>query len=198
MTTTVFLVRHGSHDRLGKVLCGRMDGVSLSHRGRAESEALARRLAGEDLAAVYASPLARTLETAAPIAEAAGLAPVADEDLLEIDFGVWTGKPFDALGRDPEWPVWNSARSLARPPGGESMLEVQARLKRWLDRVRARHPDGRIAAVTHSDVIKALAAHALGFSLDQHGRLEVSPASVSVLAAGDWGVKLMSLNETVR
>lgn len=198
MTTTVFLVRHGSHDRLGHVLCGRMDGVSLSDEGRRESEALAERLNGEDLSAVYASPLARTVETAAPIARAAGLAPTADEDLVEIDFGDWTGKRFEDLSDDPAWPVWNAARSLARPPGGESMLEVQARLKRWLERVRGRHPQARIAAVTHSDVIKALAAHALGFSLDQHDRLEVSPASVSVLVAGDWGLKLMSLNETLR
>ncbi|MDE2486990.1 MAG: histidine phosphatase family protein [Alphaproteobacteria bacterium] len=197
MTTTVFLVRHGSHDRLGHVLCGRMDGVSLSDGGRKESAALAIRLRGVDLTAVYASPLARTMETATPIAKAAGLAPRSDEDLLEIDFGEWTGERFDALRDDPAWLVWNTSRSLARPPGGESMIEVQARLKRWLDRVRARHPDQRIAAVTHSDVIKALAAHALGFSLDQHGRLEVSPASVSILAAGDWGLKLMSLNETL-
>lgn len=198
MTTTVFLVRHGSHDRLDRVLCGRMDGVRLSEDGRREAEALATRLAGEDLSAVYASPLARTLETAQPIAAGARLAPIADEDLLEIDFGDWTGKPFETLHDDPAWAVWNRARSLARPPGGESMLEVQARLKRWLDRVRGRHAGERIAAVTHSDVIKALCAHALGFSLDQHDRLEVSPASVTALAAGDWGVKVLSLNETLR
>jgi probable phosphoglycerate mutase len=198
VTTTVFLVRHGSHDRLGHVLCGRMDGVSLSERGHRESEAVAQRLAAEALAAVYASPLARTQETARPIAQAAGLAAQSDEDLLEIDFGDWTGKAFDELAEDPAWTVWNRARSLARPPGGESMLEVQARLKRWLERARAEHPDARVAAVTHSDVIKALAAHALGFSLDQHERLEVSPGSVSVLVAGEWGLKLMSLNETPR
>jgi probable phosphoglycerate mutase len=198
VTTTVFLVRHGSHDRLDKVLCGRMDGVSLSAAGRREAEALATRLRAESLAAVYASPLARTVETAQPIAAAAGLSPIADEDLTEIDFGDWTGRPFEALRDDPAWPVWNRARSLARPPGGESMLEVQARLKRWLDRVCERHAGERIAAVTHSDVIKALAAHALGFSLDQHDRLEVGPASISVLAGGDWGVKVLSLNETLR
>lgn len=175
-----------------------MDGVSLSEEGRHEAEAVARRLEAERLSAVYASPLARTLETAEPIAGRARVSVTADEDLIEIDFGDWTGKPFEALHADPQWSVWNFARSLARPPGGESMLEVQARLKRWLDRVRSAHPDARIAAVTHSDVIKALAAHALGFSLDQHDRLEVSPASVSVLVAGDWGVKVLSLNEGVR
>jgi len=198
VTTTVFLVRHGAHDRLGKVLCGRMDGVTLNDQGRTESEALAGRLKAEGLAAVYVSPLARTRETAAPIAEATALTPVEDADLLEIDFGDWTGKPFDELRDDPLWATWNTARAMARPPGGESMVEVQARLWRWLDRTRAAHPEQRIAAVTHADAIKALVAHVLGFSLDQHDRLEVSPGSVSTLVAGDWGAKILSLNETMR
>jgi probable phosphoglycerate mutase len=195
VTTTVFLVRHGSHDRLGKVLCGRMDGVTLSETGRRDSERLAARLAGENLAALYTSPLDRTRETAAPIAQACGLEPVEDPDLLEIDFGAWTGKTFDELRGDPAWTVWNEQRALARPLGGESMVEVQARLRRWLDRVRLIHPEQRIAAVAHADPIKALIAHVLGFSLDQHDRLEISPGSMSVIVAGDWGAKVMSLNE---
>ena len=198
MTTTVFLVRHGSHDRLGKVLCGRMDGVGLSEQGRREAVALAEHLRREQLTAIYASPLARTLETARPIAEAAGLEPMIEDDLLEIDFGEWTGRSFESLQDDPIWRLWNTRRAVARPPGGECASEVQARLQRWLDRARALHPGERIAAVTHSDVIKALAASVLGFSLDRHDRLEVSPGSISVLAAGDWGLKLLSLNEGVR
>lgn len=198
MTTTAFLVRHGAHDRLGKVLCGRMDGVSLSDKGRREAEGLAERLKPEGLSAVYSSPLARTLETARPIARAAGLETIPESDLLEIDFGAWTGRPFDALETDPGWQVWNAQRAHARPPGGESLLEVQARLARWLERVRAQHPGQRIAAVTHSDVIKAVVALVLGSSLDQHDRLEISPGSVSVLALGDWGLKLLSLNEGPR
>jgi probable phosphoglycerate mutase len=198
VTTTIFLIRHGSHDRLDHTLCGRMDGVHLSEEGRREAEVLAERFRNEALAALYSSPLARTAETATPIAEAAGFDVRPDDDLLEIDFGEWTGKSFDALHDDPAWRLWNQARSLARPPGGETMLEVQARLRRWLDRVRTQHPDARVAAVTHADVIKALVAHVLGFSLDQHDRLEVSPASVSVLVAGDWGAKVLSLNEGAR
>lgn len=195
MTTTVFLVRHGSHDRLGKVLCGRMDGVTLSEDGLRESAALAAWLARERLVGLYTSPLERTRETAAPIAQACGLEPIEDADLLEIDFGAWTGKSFDELREDPAWTAWNTQRAMARPPGGESMVEVQARLRRWLDRVRLVHPEQRIAAVAHADPIKVLVAHVLGFSLDQHDRLEISPGSVSVIVAGDWGAKVMSLNE---
>jgi probable phosphoglycerate mutase len=198
VTTTVFLVRHGAHDQLGKTLCGRMDGVTLSGEGRREAEALAARLRGEGLNAVYASPLQRTRETAEPIAAAAGAPLTLDDDLLEIDFGTWTGKTFEELRGDQAWAVWERARGVARPPGGETMVEVQARLRRWLDRACTRHPDGRIAAVTHADVIKTLVAYTLGFSLDQHGRLEISPASLTTLAAGEWGMKVMGVNEMIR
>lgn len=196
MTTTVYLVRHGTHDRLGHMLCGRMEGVGLSDAGWRQADALAGRFRSQDLQAIYSSPLQRTRETAAPIAGATGLSVTTDADLLEIDFGDWTGRRFEDLGGDPLWEVWNRARTLARPPGGESMAEVQARLGRWLERV-TRHPERRIAAVTHADVIKALIARILGFSLDQHDRLEVSPASVTTLVAGDWGAKVLSLNESL-
>lgn len=198
MTTTVFFVRHGSHDRLGKMLCGRMGGVRLSAAGQQEAERAAERLAGEDIAAVYASPLERTQETAAPIGRRLNLPVQTAEDLIEIDFGEWTGQPFEALRQDPLWSVWNNERAVARPPNGETMSEVQARLRRWLDGACQRHPEQRIAAVSHSDAIKAILFHALGTSPDAHHRLEIGPGSVSALAAGDWGMKVLSINEAPR
>lgn len=198
MTTTVLLVRHAAHDQIGKILCGRMDGIRLNADGREESRLVAQRLSREPISAIYASPLERTIETARAIAAATGVGIQPDGDLLEIDLGEWTGRSFAELRDDPRWAAWNCRRSLVRPPGGETMREVQARLQRWLERIQSAHPNEHIAAVTHSDVIKAMAAHVLGFSLDQHTRLEVAPASVTALAAGDWGLKLLSLNEAVR
>lgn len=198
MTATVFLVRHAAHDRLGKVLCGRMPGVTLGEPGLAEADALAERLRSEPIRAVYSSPLERTLQTAAPIARALGLEVQAADALLELDFGEWAGAQFGVLQDDPRWAVWNTQRAVARPPGGESMGEVQARLNRWLDVVARRHAGETVVAVTHGDVIKAALAEALGLSLDHHDRFEVSPASISVLVAGDWGKKVWSVNEAVR
>jgi probable phosphoglycerate mutase len=198
VTTTVFLVRHGSHDRLGRILCGRMNGVSLSERGREEARAAARRLAAEELAAVYSSPLERTQETAELVAEAAGLPVEIAPDLTEIDFGAWTGSEFAALADDPGWMRWNATRTRARAPGGETLPEVQTRLVRWLDEACRRHPAERIAAVSHGDPIKTLLAHAIGLPLGNLDRLEISPASVSVLLAGDWGMRVASVNEVPR
>ncbi|WP_334162966.1 histidine phosphatase family protein [Phenylobacterium sp.] len=198
MTTTIFLVRHGSTDHLGQVISGRMDGVALNDAGRREAAAVAGRLRGEGLEALYASPLQRTRETAAAIGGALGLEPQAEDGLLEIDFGDWTGARFADLDGDPAWRRWNDERSAARAPNGETMAEVQDRLVRWVETARTRHPGGRVCAVSHADVIKALLAHVLGFSLDRHAAIEVGPGSVSVLCAGDWGMKVLSVNEACR
>ncbi|HEX5775602.1 MAG TPA: histidine phosphatase family protein, partial [Caulobacteraceae bacterium] len=131
MTTTVFLVRHAAHDRLGRVLCGRMAGVTLGDEGLAEAERVAGRLAGEGLAAVYASPLERAVATAQPIARAAGVQLRIDEGLNEIDFGDWNGAAFADLEGDERWAAWNRERRTARPPNGESMGEAKARVVGW-------------------------------------------------------------------
>jgi probable phosphomutase (TIGR03848 family) len=198
VTTTVLLVRHGSTDHLGHVISGRMEGVPLNDAGRREARRLAERLRGEDLAALYTSPVQRARETAAPVAEALGFGAVEDERLVEIDFGEWTGRRFGELGGDPRWRQWNEARASTRAPGGETMGEVQARLSAWLDDARARHPEARVAAVTHADVIKAVLADILGFSIDHHDRIEISPGSVTALAVGGWGRKVISVNEAPR
>jgi broad specificity phosphatase PhoE len=194
VTTTFHLVRHGSHDRLDRTLCGRMAGVRLGERGRFEAEAAAGCLAREPLAAVISSPLERCQETATAVAAAHGLPVEEDAGFIELDFGDWTGLSFDELRRDPRFEPWNSRRSLNRPPAGESLGEAQMRGIRGLDALRARFPDAAVAIVSHSDVIKALAAHVLGLNLDFYHRFEVDPASVTTLVIGDWGAKLLRLN----
>ena len=195
MTTTLHLVRHGSHGRLDRVLCGRMEGVSLSDQGRAEVERTAARLKREAPAALYSSPLERCRETADAAAAVLGLSVTLDDGLVEIDFGEWTGRTFDELKTDPRWDTWNTRRTLARPPGGETLGEAQMRAARAVEAIRAAHPEGSVVLVTHSDIVKALAAHWLGLSLDFHGRFEVSPASLTTAVVGDWGAKLIRLNE---
>ena len=131
MTGTVFhLVRHASHDLLGKVLVGRGP-VSLSEAGRAEARALAAVLADAGLTAVLSSPQERAVETAAPIAARAGLEVAVDPGLAELDLGEWTGARFGTLHDDPRWRAFNVFRGSAPVPGGESMLDVQARA-RWV------------------------------------------------------------------
>ena len=191
----VFLVRHGSHDRLGRILCGRMPGVSLSETGRAEAQALARRLARSGAGLVLASPRERTAETAAPIAASLGLAVVTEPGLDEIAFGDWTGRAVDDLAAEPAWTLWNTARTTARPPGGESMAEAQDRIGRVLESLVE---DGVPAIlVSHADVIRAALLKVLGLGLDAYDRIVVDPASCSELALWPGGGRVVSLNERI-
>ena len=143
---TVFhLLRHGEHGLLGRVLAGRMPGVGLTERGRAEIAAVAERLAGEKIAALYASPLQRTRESAEIVAARLGLGITFHDDLIELDFGEWTGATFDSIRADPRWQAWRTQRSLARIPGGESMRQVQRRVVEALMEMGERHPEERNA-----------------------------------------------------
>ena len=193
MTTTLHLVRHGSHGRLDRQLCGRMEGVELSAEGRAEVGRIAQRLRREAHAALYASPLQRCQETAHDIAEVLDLPVQDDAGLIELDFGEWTGRSFEELRADPRWEPWNTRRTQHRPPGGESLGECQMRAVRAVEAIREAHPEGAVVLVTHSDVVKALACHWLG--LDFYSRFEVGPASLTTAVVGDWGAKLVRLNE---
>ena len=195
MGTTFFLVRHATHALLDHVMVGRTPGIAIDEAGRAQAEQVARRLAREGIELIQSSPQQRTRETADPVAERAGLPFVIEPALDEIDLGEWTGCSLDQLQTDPRWRAWHEAPSTARAPGGESMGEVQVRILSHLDRVRRDHPQGRVAMVSHGDVIKAAILFYLGLPLDACHRFEISPASLSVVVVEDWGARILTLNE---
>jgi ribonuclease H / adenosylcobalamin/alpha-ribazole phosphatase len=191
--TRLHLVRHGAHDELGLALTGRGT-IGLNATGRAQTRAAARKLAPEGIAILYSSPVARALETAAILAGPLGLPVTPEEALAELDFGTWEGAAFDQLEGDPQWADWNSDRGRRAAPGGETMVEVQARTGRWLDTL-SRSGVPACAAVSHADVIKAIVAHVIGLPLHLHDRIDVAPGSVSTLLLAGWGMRLLSLNE---
>ncbi len=195
--TVIHLLRHGEHNVQGKICAGRMPGVLLSARGRAEAEAATRRLAGLDIAAIYASPLERTRETAEIVGRHLSLPVTILDDLAELDFGEWTGKTFDDVRKDPRWPAWASHRSLSCIPGGETMREVQRRVVEAIMEMREQHPDDAVVVVSHGDVIRAALVFALGMPLDFYGRIEVATASLSTLRIDANGVRVITINERV-
>ncbi len=197
MATTVALVRHGSHDSLGRVLCGRMDGVHLSETGLSQARRLALSLVRRGLpAAIYSSPQPRAQETAAPLADIAGLPVQSDAGLDEIEFGLWQGRSFDELAADAEWQRWNRHRHHACPPNGEGMDAVQRRVLASLETYRRQHPEGLVLAFSHADVIKAALCGVLGLTLAAHDRLAISPASCSTVVLWQGGSKVHCMNET--
>jgi probable phosphomutase (TIGR03848 family) len=193
--TLVLFVRHGHTPTTGKLLPGRAKGLHLSDDGRAQARAVADRVATlKSVDAIYASPLERTRETAAPIAAARGLKVQIERGLLEADIGDWTGKELKAVAKLPEWKAVQRYPSGFRFPGGESFLEMQGRVVAAVARIRAAHPGQTVVAVSHADPIKAAVGHALGNHLDFFQRFTVSPCSVSAVAYGDGGPLVLSVN----
>jgi probable phosphoglycerate mutase len=199
-STLVLLVRHGQTPTTGAVLPGRAKGLHLADEGRRQAEAAAERIAafGDRVTAVYASPLERTRETAAPIAAAVGRRVTVDRGLLEADFGDWTGAELKALRKQPEWGVVQHRPSTFRFPGGESFAEMQLRIWGALERLVAAHPGEVVVAVSHADPIKAAVAQAMGCHLDLFQRIVISPCSVTALAHGPGGPVVLCVNSTGR
>lgn len=195
MATTVFLVRHGAHDLLGRTVAGRMVGVSLNSAGVAEAARAARRLARERIAALYTSPLERARETAAPISTALGLAPVVCDDINEVDYGDWTGIDLASLDGDLRWRAWNHERATSRIPGGETMAAVGARGAAAIEDWRRANPDGAVAGISHGDLIRAVVCRVLDLSYDRVHAFDVDPGSVTTLVMWEGGGKLLALNE---
>jgi probable phosphomutase (TIGR03848 family) len=198
----VLLVRHGTTPTTGKVLPGQAAGLHLSAEGADQAEAVAHRIGAlaesgtRQPVAVYASPLERTTETARPIARHLGLRVRAERGLLECDFGEWTGSQLSRLQKLPEWSWVQRWPSGFRFPGGESFLEMQARMASAIDRLVRRHQGETIVAVSHADPIKAAVSSAAGTHLDLFQRLSVSPCSVSALAFSPTGPHVLAVNST--
>lgn len=195
MTATILLIRHASHIEFGRILSGRRRDVSLSPEGLEQAEIVGDLLGVEQLSAVYSSPRERAYYTARDIAEPHALKVQVLDGLDEVDFGEWTGLSFDDLEGDPLWCEWNEARGSARPPGGESMAEATARAVAAVEEIARSHRDQTVAAITHCDIIRGVVAHYLGLPLDNLLRFDVDPASVSRIAVGTWGARIVSVNE---
>lgn len=195
MTTTLLLIRHGYNETVGVRLAGR-EPVPLDARGRAQAEALVSRLDGVRVDAIYTSPLARTRETAAPLAASRNLQVIDLPEVVEFDMGEFDGCRFDALNADPRWQQFCAQRGATRAPGGELMLEVQARVMSGLFRVADAHPGGTLAVISHADPIRAAVMFVLGMPLDYYHRLDVVPASITAIALRTEGPMLLKLNDT--
>jgi probable phosphoglycerate mutase len=194
--TTLVLLRHAVTDQTGPLLTGRNPGVDLSEEGRKQAEALADRLADLPVAAVYASPLERTTQTASAIAARHAL-PVRElPGALEADYGEWTGGKLSELAQTDLWKTVQRSPSRARFPGGESLAEMQARIVRCLEDVTAQHPGEIVVVVSHADPIKAAIAHYTGVHLDLFQRIVVSPASVTAFQLSSHGAALVKCNDT--
>ena len=186
---TVILVRHGRTEANATgLLAGRTPGVRLDATGAEQAARVAERIAVLPLAALVSSPLERCRDTAAAIGKAqqSRTRVSRERGLTECDYGEWQGRAIKDLAKEPLWRTVQTQPSAATFPGGESMTAMQARAVEAVRRrdaaVEAEHGAGAVwVAVSHGDIIKSVLADALGMHLDLFQRINVDPASVSIV-----------------
>ena len=186
--TTLVLVRHGvTPHTSAKRFSGGLASANpaLSDEGRAQARLTAEWLAplGERAAVVVASPVRRTLETAQIIAETLGLTVETEPGLAEMEFGRWDGLTFaEVAERFPEELTRWRASLDASPEGGESFRVVEKRVLDALARVRERYAGRTVIVVSHVTPIKTIVSHVVDAPLESVFRMELTPASVSVVS----------------
>jgi broad specificity phosphatase PhoE len=195
--TRIFLVRHGATQLSAEdAFAGGGTDVPLSDIGRSQLETLAVRLAGEPIAAVYASPLGRTMETARILAAPHRLPVTPKDGLREISHGHWEGQTRAAVEKEypKEYALWESDPYSFAPPEGETGLAVTARALPALLAIVEAHPGVQVVVASHKATIRLLIGSLLGFDLRRYrDHLDQSPASLNILDFKDVAHARLSL-----
>jgi probable phosphoglycerate mutase len=201
--TRLYLARHGATPLTAEDRFSGDEGVELSDEGRRQAERLGERLRGEGIAAVYASPLSRAMNTARIVSAACqggGAAPVARDGLREIRHGHWEGKSRVEVEErfGAEYAAWEADPFTFAPEGGESGVQVLARALPVIREIVTRHPGARVLVVSHKATIRLVLSSLLG--IDARGyrdRLDQAPAALNVLDFKDpVRARLMLFNDT--
>ena len=196
--TTILLVRHAVNDfvKTGK-LAGWTSGVHLNEDGKAQAEALGKRLAHAPLKHIYASPLERTMETAQAILEHHPTLEIEQNlEIGEVRYGDWEGMKIASLRQRKMWDVVQEYPSRAVFPNGETMRGVQVRAVNEIERLVKKHPREMIVIVSHADLIKMVVAHYLGMHLDNFQRIVISPASINTIMLSHSRPFIGTINDT--
>lgn len=195
MGRIIHLLRHGSHQEVGKVLSGRSE-IALDEAGQTDAQAAAILLRNSPIVSIYSSPRRRAWETALPLAKSRAIEVRCAEALDEIDFGRFTGRSFEELDADPDWTRWNVERDRARCPDGETMAEAVARAWTFLASLAAEATPA--VCVTHCDIIRGVVADRIGMGIGRIFALDCDPGSITTLAIDDDEVRLVALNRRSR
>lgn len=165
--TRIIFVRHGETDwNVTHRYQGQTD-IPLNDKGKHQAELVAKRLASEEIAAVYASDLTRAIYTAKAIAKKHQLDVIPMAEFREISFGEWEGSSFSSLdigARGQIDKIFTDPANI-EVPGGENFQQVQARAVRGIEKLIAKHPDETVVVVSHGAAIRTILCHALGMSL---------------------------------
>lgn len=199
----IVLIRH-AHSQANErgVLSGRLPGVALSDKGVEQSQRLVSRLGAIKVRSLHVSPLTRCSETISPWWNEVGsvenpkVALVQDSDIVEVDYGNWSGKKLSLLSGKREWKTVQNSPSSMYFPGGEGLAQVQVRAMSAIHKALAKKGKGSDVFVTHGDVIKTIVSSVLAMHLDDFQRIVIDPASVTVLDYSSDKPRVLLMNDS--
>jgi len=199
----IVLIRHAHSEANARgVLSGRISGVHLSATGVSQSQELITRLGSIIVSELRISPLERCAETINPWWESIGkksnrgLDIVKDENLIEVDYGKWSGKKLTILSSHKLWKTVQNNPSAMYFPSGEGLAQMQERAMRAVHSAIGSKKKGAAVLVSHGDVIKSIVASCLGMHLDDFQRIVIDPASVTIIDFSSSKPRLILLNDS--
>jgi probable phosphoglycerate mutase len=194
----IVLIRHAhSTANAAAVLSGQMPNVHLSKSGLEQAERLAERLGKLTISQVQLSPMDRCTETLAPWLAKYGknVTVLTEPNLIEVDYGKWSGKKLSTLSRAKLWRKVQGQPSAVTFPEGESLAQMQVRAMKTVHDFFASDLELTIM-VSHGDVIKAIVASSMGMHLDDFQRILIDPASITILESNGGAIRLTRLNDS--
>jgi probable phosphomutase (TIGR03848 family) len=196
--TTFLLLRHGhSTANGGGILAGRSDGVLLSERGEEEARALATILVNSDIKTIYSSPLERCLSTVSPLAKTLRKRVKHLPGMIEMDYGLWSGRKLTSLVREPLWKKIQNKPDSVTFPEGESFLQAWKRIDRTLTKLARENPRGTILICTHGDIIKMAVTQFMGAPLNSFQRVVIDPGSLTTLHCQGKQKTVLRINQSL-
>jgi len=197
MALTLYFLRHGQTPQSrDNVFCGSGLDPELTPAGRAMAEAFAAAYRRTRWAAIYASPLRRTLETARPLCAALGLEPEVRDGLREIAYGAWEGLAVAAVDQrfHDDHVAWTADPAWYPPTGGESAIAVSRRAIEVVEEVQRRCDGGNVLLVSHKATIRIALCALLGVDVGRFRyRLGCPVGAVSVVELAAHGPLLRAL-----
>ncbi len=196
--TTFLLVRHGYTEWIEKELLHGISDLPLSEFGFKQAELTAQYLKDTKIDRLYSSPLLRTMQTAEKISKVSGTPILPLADLIEEDYGWQEGKrdwwPY-VRARKPLIPAYLIIRLAINALTGEPFWKSSKRVARVWEQIKADNPEGTVAVVAHSGVLRMILLHEFGGSRLDTGIYPLSTCGVSRISVNGGGAKILSLNE---
>ena len=198
MSLKLYLLRHGETTySLNNGFCGGLD-PELTAEGTMMAEAFAKVYRDRSWAAIYSSPMKRTIATAKPICEALGIEMQLRDGLKEIQYGQWEGKPREFVKENysEEYIRWLTEPAWNAPTGGETAVQIASRASLVIAEIESKYPDGNVLVVSHKATIRIILCNLLGIDLGRYrDRITALTASVSIIKFDEHGPLLEILGD---